>query len=502
MRHKIDSSGLDIDRRRAERDFDDNPPAFEPAQGSSEGWDMDFDDLGSSNSNSSFDSFEGLDSLRSTNDNSFAGSSNNSFNLQNFNNPLQQQQPQQQEGPKRLEDAIGEAGIKAAKVGVAGAKGFIAEFKEAIEDDFQNDLKLWFYYMAKGSLFLGIVGIMLLILSFLLNFNKDYCLSLVISAMISFAVSIVIYMWKRDTYMQASDENAEEEVQEEHSNFMDDEPVMESAPDADAFSNWDDDDPDGSDSGDDFANFNWDDDPDDDEESDEVVVQNQKSVDDALAELDSGYIPAERYTREYLIETFCKVLPLITPNYAKMTEIYEDSDDFNIYDALIEDICERIGLPEEKTPRLESLKENLFVVQLKLSRPSGFNKEQVVADELAMAYKVDQETGRPKEGAENVYATYSTSNRSYFISIYVCMEPPVISLGDIYRTNREKLKKYKMPYVWGVTELGEVIWSDADDIDTMIVSGIPRSGKSWKMQSFLLQLCMFNSPEEAGEPCS
>ena len=47
MRHKIDSSGLDIDRRRAERDFDDNPPAFEPAQGSSEGWDMDFDDLGS-----------------------------------------------------------------------------------------------------------------------------------------------------------------------------------------------------------------------------------------------------------------------------------------------------------------------------------------------------------------------------------------------------------------------------------------------------------------------
>ena len=53
-----------------------------------------------------------------------------------------------------------------------------------------------------------------------------------------------------------------------------------------------------------------------------------------------------------------------------------------------------------------------------------------------------------------------------------------------------------MPFVWGVTELGESIWCDADDMDTLIISGIPRSGKSWKMQSILLQLCMFNSPED------
>lgn len=53
-----------------------------------------------------------------------------------------------------------------------------------------------------------------------------------------------------------------------------------------------------------------------------------------------------------------------------------------------------------------------------------------------------------------------------------------------------------MPFIWGVDELGSVKYCDAKSTNSIIVSGIPRGGKSWKVQSIIAQYAMFSSPKE------
>lgn len=46
----------------------------------------------------------------------------------------------------------------------------------------------------------------------------------------------------------------------------------------------------------------------------------------------------------------------------------------------------------------------------------------------------------------------------------------------------------------GVNELGKVWYFDAEKVFSYIISGKPRSGKSWSVVSLVLQLCMYSSP--------
>ena len=71
-------------------------------------------------------------------------------------------------------------------------------------------------------------------------------------------------------------------------------------------------------------------------------------------------------------------------------------------------------------------------------------------------------------------------------------------MGDVYGKISEWVlnPKIKMPFVWGVNEFGKVLNCDLKDCQSIMISGEPDGGKSWKGQSILAQLCMFNSPKE------
>lgn len=505
MRSSLSRDGRDLDRRRAERDFQDNPPSFEPAQGDDgSGWNMDFGDLGNGQQSqqSSVDPFGGMSfgnqNLGGTSESSFSGTSMSALEgLNQMQNNMNMNQPAQK---KKAEDVIVDVMIQSGKVGLKGLKGFIAEVQEALEDDKEQDMMRFGYKMSTRGLVLALLGGLAFVLSlFQKGVNTDYCLSLIVSGMTSFVIGTPIYMSKRAS-LDAEVErelnsigNDDEEGgfgSEGYNNDYQEEPSFNDSNDDFSF------DDDESDSSDDDFFSNWDEGFGGDD-NDEVTVDENIDVDSMISNLDATNMPVNMYTRAYLVETFMKVLPQKNPNFSEMEEIPE-GDDFYTYDDIICEIAERMGLPEEKTPRLLTLRENLFIVQLKLERPTGFNKEQAMADELASIYSIDQDTGRSIKGREGVYATTSVSGGYFFINMFICNNPPLITIGDIYSRNKDFIMdvKNKMPLIWGINELGDPITSDASSIDSMIISGMPRSGKSWKMQSLLLQLCMFSSPEE------
>ena len=336
MRAKLDSSGLDTGRHKAEREFNENPPEFEPAQGSGDGWNMDFDSFGSDNNsggNNALDPFAGLGSMGgSTQDNSFSGSGGSFGDILNGQNQFNQQAQQQQQQPKKMEDMAFDVIAGAAKVGLKGIQGFVEEFKEVLDDPQQDWFIMLMYSMSKYSIAVFVIGAMLFALSLALRgLSRDYSLSLVITGMVTFAIGISVYMLKRDSYKKADEGGSEDCDQQEENSFSQDdqESVFEESPDENAFANWGDEEDDSSfeengDSGFDFSN--WGEDDDDSSEDYSSPAPEVKDVNSLLEEMDEGYIPAERYTREYLIETFTKALPLMSPDFSKMTVIPEDSD--------------------------------------------------------------------------------------------------------------------------------------------------------------------------------
>jgi hypothetical protein len=244
--------------------------------------------------------------------------------------------------------------------------------------------------------------------------------------------------------------------------------------------------------------WNWDD---EEEEWDGEVEDTTTDTNsfDPMSAAASISVPAGQYTRQYLLETFLKVLPTINPNFYKMTQIYEDSDEFMEFDAFLRNSAIQTGISEEKLNELylESVEQNPFVVRLTITRPAGI-KEQDIADGVADCYKRD-EHGAVREDREGCYASVDTQVGKFAINIFKCANV-MVSLGDVLKKEYSWISdpKVTMPLFWGVNEMGKVYRYDGIKAGngSMLISGEGRSGKSWKGQSIVAQMSMFMSPKD------
>ena len=152
-----------------------------------------------------------------------------------------------------------------------------------------------------------------------------------------------------------------------------------------------------------------------------------------------------------------------------------------------------MGTKEENVPDLLEMRKNIFIIQLRATRPAGL-KEQEIADCIADGYSRDADSRRVREG---IYATVDSTVGIFIINIFLGNEA-MVSLRDVYGeiSNFVLDTDVKMPFVWGVDELGTPLYCDLKDCDSIIISGEPRSGKSWKGQSVVAQLAMYSSPKE------
>lgn len=203
-------------------------------------------------------------------------------------------------------------------------------------------------------------------------------------------------------------------------------------------------------------------------------------------------VPMGMYTRQYLYDNFCKVLPTITPGFSHMVDIDEDDDEFLYWGDKLREAAQVAGCKEDYLPELSRLQKNLFTIILTCDRPNGFSGEKVSA-ELAniYAYKDDGSLD------DKVYATFVNVGMSCIITIF-SGNTEMITVKDTYSEVRDFIldSKNYIPVVLGVDQLGKVICCDFKKIESCIIAGMPRSGKSWTVQSVITQMCAFVPPSE------
>lgn len=202
-------------------------------------------------------------------------------------------------------------------------------------------------------------------------------------------------------------------------------------------------------------------------------------------------------TRQFIYETLTKGLPSISPKFADMRNIREGSAEWAIWAELIRDAAKQVGTREDLLPDLKDASENPFMFKLTISRTPRM-KTQAIADEVVNIYKYDDNGNLEYP---NAYATSAESGSRAFISIYKGAKIDMISLADMYASSTDAQKfvrdpKNEMPVVIGTTGDGKVEYVDLLKAPAIVVSGEPRSGKSWIVKLILNQMCAYMSPND------
>lgn len=481
----------DVDLLRKEREARMNPPKFEIGQGEDDGWNFfDDDNGGMSMDESAFggssqgfgDSFGGMGGDLG----SLGGSVQGGFSNTNSHSP---------QSLTATEDKIIDGAVMVGKHAFNGSK----ELFNGIHDGIKGNNAFYWTVYGKKVMVVGVVisisGVILSLMGLVSNISRG--LDVLIGGLMSLAVGVLIFSLNCDKARELGGMEKKESTEPviyEEEEFSDD--IFSDIDDdlyEEEYSGW------GSDDEEDIFNDEeeefdpWSSIDEDDyvESVDEVISSEPVDIDGAIESIRE--IPAHTQTRQYLFEEYSRVLPVINPAFAKLKSISENSDSFIIFDKVLIDASIQVGTNQDKLPQLLELRENQFIIQLKATRPSGL-KEEAIANEIANIYSRDEYGAVIHEG---VYATTSSVGSSYIINIFKG-EDSIISLADTYKEVSDFVldPNIKKPVVMGVNELGKVWYFDAEKVFSYIISGKPRSGKSWSVVSLVLQLCMYSSPRE------
>ena len=215
------------------------------------------------------------------------------------------------------------------------------------------------------------------------------------------------------------------------------------------------------------------------------------------SDLESLNMQKGTQTRQFIYETLTKGLPSISSKFADMRNLRKGSAEWAIWAELIRDAAKQVGTRDDLLPDLEDASENPFMFKLTISRTPRM-KTQAIADEVANTYKYNDDGNLEYP---NAYATSAESGSRAFISVYKGAKIGMISLADMYASSTEAQKfvrdpKNEMPVVIGSTGDGKVEYVDLLKAPAVVVSGEPRSGKSWIVKLILNQMCAYMSPND------
>lgn len=474
-------SNFDADTSAYNRQNRTNPSEFAPGQSSDDGdWTNMFADNNSQSVGSSMDTFGSSPMMGG------GGQLGSSFGMGGMSGSGfgmlggMQQQPQQQQS---AEDVAWDLAKKAGSGTVSFTKELVNSFKSC------NAL-FWQKYGADTIYVSGACAGLGLVLRL---FGITVGMQLLIGGVVAAIPSVLLLMFNTEkAQMYDSPYNDGGMVQEQA-------PLPPTEP---AFAGGDFDDA-GFDSGfddgfgdDDFGgDFDDDDgfgdfDDDDFDFNDTPVEQPEDGMDTEEAINSMPEITVGMYTRDFLFDTFTKTLPKITPSFAQMKEYSEDSNEFLYWGDKLCEAAEVTGCSEEDLPELQTLKENLFTVVLTCNRPKGFKPDKV-AEEMASIYATTE------NGGVQISSKVSVAGLTCEITIFTG-KTALISLRDMYANVNDFMHDTEnyMPVALGVDTKGKVLAYDFKKLESIIITGMPRSGKSWFVQCVMYQMCSFVSPKE------
>lgn len=444
-----------------------------------------------------FDSDDSSD-VGSEDFNLLGGNSTNNGGL--LGNPLQQQAQQPQQPQHNVEDVIYEASK-------ALAKGSVGYAKELGQSFFGLKARFWTKFgsnliMVGGTI--TVVGIPLLFL------NTGIAYNFIIGGILDLITGVgsLTFFYDRakiesdmgvseiennpiteDISLEGDEIDLDDDLDEITSSMLDDD-------EEDLFGDLEDEEDEEDGEEDDIFSRLFE----DAEESEDITNNNfEESIEEAEKELDNIDTNI-MYTRQYLYEKISPVLENINKEYDNMKTIDSESTEFKSLNHIVSVSGKQLTSSEDDVPYLLSASENMLYIKLDIQRTKAVKSASSITtlcNEIASCLKVDETTGSIPEENEGIYATGMSVADKVIIKVYKG-EATMVSVKDIMDKKKDFFleAKNKIPCVIGIDGDGQPVLRDFKDMESMLMTGFPRSGKTWATLSIITQLAMWNSPRD------
>lgn len=202
------------------------------------------------------------------------------------------------------------------------------------------------------------------------------------------------------------------------------------------------------------------------------------------------------YTRGFLFEKFSAILPRINPSISAWTTYQKDTSQWAVFAEMIYGAAKQINTPEDSMPELLSAQENQFMYVFTVSRGSRLSHDKL-AEELADIYRYDE---RGVEEHPNARAVGFKSGSKAFIHLYKGDGGIMLSTGDLYQDKgvRDFIlnPQNKLPVVIGVDSMGKPQYGSLYGLNSILVAGPTRSGKSVFAKNLVCQMSAYAPPTE------
>ncbi|HBG2132350.1 TPA: hypothetical protein KPJ62_002676 [Clostridioides difficile] len=395
-------------------------------------------------------------------------SSLDSFNSLDFGQGLGefQQSPQQTSNEEKIFDA--------AVIFLKGLFGFLKEFVTS----FSNFKTINRLETGRTIVIISIIVFIVAIVAIM--FGKTKGINLIISSLLSSSIGIpIFYSAYIDLKEKNNDENnnnpdeesfqAEDFLDEDEDEFIEEEL-----------------------SEDEYYDYFQDDFFEDETISDDKIENNRElAVDNINTNLNG------MFTRSYLYENISNCLASINPSFNKVKTFDEGDINFQAWDAIIQNSAQVLGGKNKDTEPmyLLSLQEKLFYIYLSVKRPNWLKNVDSLVKEIINIYAFDKETGILNE---NIYGDGVSVGDTINIKIMKDVST-MVSLRDTYSLVEKEILDTKnyIPVVLGIDTEGCVVFKDLKNVESLLIAGPPRSGKTWIALSIICQISTYLSPSEA-----
>lgn len=197
--------------------------------------------------------------------------------------------------------------------------------------------------------------------------------------------------------------------------------------------------------------------------------------------------------RKLLFDAYLGALDGNSSRVDSVNIIENGSHMWNTYSALVLDAQIAAGFKEIDAFEILNIEERLLTVRIEATRESAtVDRVNRFNDELTRLVSYND-----GEYDENVYSSSDLVGNRVFITIFKG-EQPTVFLKTLLEASRSFFEdtNNKMPVAFGYDENGKVVTSDMYDLESMIVSGRSRSGKSVESVSIISQMVQFTSPKD------
>lgn len=218
-------------------------------------------------------------------------------------------------------------------------------------------------------------------------------------------------------------------------------------------------------------------------------------VNDVAKEMER--VGIDLYSRGLLYDKLVSVLPKKNANYADDVKLKTGDARYYELVSFLHQAADVSGLAPEDHPNVISISENMFTISMELERPRTSGIANTLTEEFLKLYKTG---GRGREIVKpNASISYNEVGATLWVEV---LKGDLVSvmLGDILSTGevRDKIvnSNEKFPVVLGVSEGGKVHTTSLDYVNSMLIQGASRSGKSVTANAIFTQMLMWNSPKK------